>query len=78
MKGNIDVLMVSERKIDNSFSVDDFVIDGFNTTYPLDRDSNRGGIILYVREDIPPNLFATDNKNHIESFYVELVAKNGK
>ena len=71
-KGNIDVLMVSETKIDGSFPVDNFVIDGFSTPYRLDRGSNGGGIMLYVREDIPSNLLATDEKNHIESFYVEL------
>ena len=78
VKGNIDVLMVSETKIDNSFPVGNFVIDGFSTPYRLDRDSNGGGIMLYVREDIPSNLLATDEKNHIESFYVELNLRNEK
>ena len=72
VKGNIDVLMVSETKIDNSFPVGNFVIDGFSTPYRLDRDSNGGGIMLYVREDIPSILFAT------ESFYVELNLRNEK
>ena len=69
--------MVSETKIDN-FPVGNFVIDGFGTTYRLDRDSNGGGIMLYVREDIPSNLLATDEENHIESFYVELNLLNEK
>ena len=54
VKGNIDVLMFSETKINNSFPVGNFVIDGFSTPYWLDRNSNGGGFILYVREDIPP------------------------
>ena len=78
VKGNIDVLMVSETKIDDSFPVGNFVIDGFSTPYRLDRESNGGGIMLYVREDIPSNLLATDEKNHIESFYVELNLRNEK
>ena len=78
VKGNIDVLMVSETKIDNSFPVGNFVIDGFSTPYRLARDDNGGGIMLYVREDIPSNLLATDEKNHIESFYVELNLRNQK
>ena len=78
VKGNIDVLMVSETKIDYTFPVGNFVIDGFSTPYRLDRDSNGGGIILHVREDIPSNLLATDEKNHIESFYVELNLRNEK
>ena len=45
--------MVSETKIGNSFPVGNFLIDGFSTPYWLHRDSNGGGIMLYVREDIP-------------------------
>ena len=78
VKGKIDVLMVSETKIDDSFPVGSFVIDGFSTPYRLDHDSNGGGIMLYVREDIPSNLLATDEKNHVESFYVELNLRNEK
>ena len=78
VKGNIGVLMVSETKIDNSFPFGNFVIDGFSTPYQLDHDSNGGGIMLYVREDIPSNFLATDKKNHIESFYVELNLRNEK
>ena len=78
VKGNIDVLMVSKTKIDDSFSVGNFVLDGFSTPYQLDCDSNGGGIMLYIREDIPSNLLATDEKNHTESFYVELNLRNEK
>ena len=78
VKGNIDVLMVSETKIDYSFLVGNFVIDGFSTPYRLDCDSNGGDILLYVREDIPSNLLAMDEKNHIKSFYVELNLHNEK
>ena len=61
-KGNIDVLMVFETKIDDNFPAGTFVIDGFSTPYRSDRDSNNGGVMLYVREDIPSNLLATDKK----------------
>ena len=57
--------MVSEIKIDNSFPVGNFLIDGFSTPYRFDSDNNGGGIILYVREDIPSNLLVTDEINHI-------------
>ena len=55
----------------NIFPVGNFVIDGFSKSYRLDCYSNGGGIILYVRGDIPSNLLDTDEKNHIESFYIE-------
>ena len=57
VKGKIDVLMISETKIDESFPKGNFLIEGFSTPYRLDRDSKGGGIMLYVRADIPSNLF---------------------
>ena len=70
--------MVSETKIDYSFQAGNFVADEFGTSYRLDHNSNGCGIILYVREDIPSKLLATDEKNQIESFYVELNLRNEK
>ena len=39
-----------------------FLIEGFSTPYMLDRDSKGGGIMLYVRADIPSNLLAFEDK----------------
>ena len=38
---------------------------------------DRWGILLYVREDIPPNLLSKET-NPIEGFYVELNLRNDK
>ena len=70
--------MVSKTKIHNSVLVGNFVKDGSSTLYRLDRNSNGGGIMLYVKGDIPSNLLAIDKKNSIESFYVELNLLNEK
>ena len=77
IKGNIDVLLVSERKIDDSFPNVNFLIDGFRTPYRLDRNSNGGGPMLFVREDIPSNLVEAEVKP-IEGFYIELNLRNHK
>ena len=50
VKGNVDVLMISEEKIDDSFSVGQFLIEGFCTPYRPDCNSKGGGILLYVRK----------------------------
>ena len=55
--GTVDVLMISETKIDDSF--------------PISQNSSGGGIMLYVREDIPSNLLNIESLP-IEGFYVEL------
>ena len=48
IKGSIDVLLVSETKIDDSFPNGNFLVDGFSTPYKLDRNSNGGGVMLFV------------------------------
>ena len=55
-KGNNDVLMISETKIDDKFPLENFLIGGLSKPYKLVRDSLGGDIFLYVREDIPSNL----------------------
>ena len=53
LKGNLDIILLSETKIDDSFPTNQFLLDGYSTPYRLDRNCNGGGLLLYVREDIP-------------------------
>ena len=61
-------MIILETKLDDSYPTSQFFIDGF--TMPFRRDRNRfgGGILIYVREDIPCKLLADD----IEGLFVEL------
>ena len=54
--GNIDILMVSETKIDMSLPTSQFVIQGFAAPFRLDRTNTGGGILVYVRDDISSKL----------------------
>ena len=69
LHNNLDILSISETKIDSSFPTAQFQIEGY-TTYRLDRNANGGGILLYIREDIPFPLLNFDMS--IESFYIEI------
>ena len=51
-KGKVDVLMISETKIDESFPSRQFFIEGFTPPYRLDRNCHDSGILIHVREDI--------------------------
>ena len=53
IKDNIDILMISETKLDESFPTGQFFINGFSSPYRLDRNSNGGGILLYIKENVP-------------------------
>ena len=73
---NIDVLLISETKIDFSFPSAQFHLEGYATPYRLDRNANGGGILLYIREDIPSKLLNTDLS--IEGFFVEIRLRKKK
>ena len=50
--GNIvDILFLSETKLDASFPIDQFYISGFKC-HRADRNCNEGGIMVYIRSDI--------------------------
>ena len=53
VNNEIDILMVSETKLDDTFPTSQFLMQGFSTPFRNDRTSKGGGILLYVREDIP-------------------------
>ena len=53
--------MILETKIDDSFLIANFLIDGFGTPFWSERDPNGGGIMLHVRENIPADLLVTGN-----------------
>ena len=77
IKGNINVLMISETKLDDSFSSMQFLIEGYGPPYRLDRNSHGGGILVYVREDIPCKLIPM-KKCTIEVFFLELNLRSKK
>ena len=63
--------MISETKIDDSFPVCQFLIGAYTTSYRLDRNSNGGGILVFIQEDIPSrNLHFSEAG--FEGFFMEL------
>ena len=46
--GSINILMISEIKIDESVPVGSFLLPGFCFPYRFERDSKDDGILLYV------------------------------
>ena len=69
LHNNLNILLISETKIDSSFPAALFQIEGYKT-YRLDRYANGGGILLYIWEDIPSTLLNSDMS--IESFSIEI------
>ena len=53
----VDVLVLTESKLDDSFTKVQFLVDGFSEPYRYDRNRNGGGIMIYIRDNIPSKLF---------------------
>ena len=79
IKDRVDIFLVSETKIDKSFPVGQFLIKGYSTPFRLDRNQRGGGLLLYVREDIPCKILNEySSEKAIESFFVEINLRSKK
>ena len=48
--------MISETKLDSTFPSNQFTTEGCLAAIRFDRNGRGGGILLYIREDIPARL----------------------
>ena len=67
---DLDILLISKTKLDYSFPSAQLLLDGFSKPYRLDRCSSGGGILFYIRDDIPSRLLS--NSNATESILAEI------
>ena len=67
-KGNPDVPIVSETKLDDTFPIDQIALEDSSTPFRIDRNTNGGGILLFILVDIAAKLNSTENPP-IESFF---------
>ena len=56
MTGTIDILVISETKLDDIFPVGKFIIEGYGVPYRVNRNANGEGIMLFIRQDITSKL----------------------
>ena len=55
------------------------MIDGYSEPYRFDRNRNGGGVLIYIREDIPSKLLADHKLPHdIEEIFVQLNLRKKK
>ena len=69
----VDIPVLTETKIDSSFLNQQFNIEGFCLLYRLDRNKHGGGVLVYIREDIPSKISKkTFLPDDIEGIFIEL------
>ena len=68
VKDNIDILMVSETKLDFSFPQTQFRIERYAPLFRYYKTSCSGGILLFIREDISANIVSITALKYFERF----------
>ena len=77
IKVNVDILVISETKLDESFPVGQFKIPGFAIPFRRGRNEFGGGIMVFVREDITAKQIFNETLN-IEGLFIELIFRKKK
>ena len=75
IEGKIDILVVTEE-LDSTFPTNKFYINGFTKPYRHNRNRNGGGVLIYIREDVPSKELDNHLPNAIEGMFIEVNLKN--
>ena len=59
------MFMISKTKLDNSFPVCQFLIKGYSSPFVLNMDSQGGGIMSPVLENIPSNFLTIEPSSEV-------------
>ena len=76
---NLDILVLQETKIDESFPDNQFLLPFYSKPFRLDRNKSGGGVIIYVKESIPSKKLNKHNfSKNIEGLFVEINLRKRK
>ncbi len=64
--------MVSETKLDDSFPSEQFVINGYKPPLRFDRNAHGGGLLVYIKQNLPSKKLTKLENNSIELIPFEL------
>ena len=76
IQDKIDILVLQETKIDHTFPVNQFIIEGYSPPFRRDRTCMGGGILVYVKENISAKIL--NILETIEGIFIELNLKCNK
>ena len=69
----IEILILTETKLDETFLTSQFLMDGFSKPYRFDRNKHGGGVMIYIRDTIPSKILEKHScPNNIECLFIEL------
>ena len=69
---NIDILIFSETKLDNSYPSSQFYISGYKKPFRLDVSYYSGGLLVYIKDDIIARPLNENIPNTLQIIPIEL------
>ena len=79
IQGYLDILAISESKLDQSNPTNVFDMKGYTQPFRRDRNKNGGGILVYVREGIPcRELKVKSGAENLEGIFIEINLRKTK
>ena len=79
IKDRVDILLVSETKLDASFPKSNFIIEGYKDPIRLDRDCHGGGVMFFIRDDLASKEIETYNlPDNVEGLFLEMIIRKSK
>ena len=77
--GNLDILVITETKLDESFPDGQFYMECYCAPFRLDRNKHDGGVLIYFRGDIScGELKSHSSLINFEGIFLELNLKKSK
>ena len=76
---NVDILCITETKLDPSLPNSQFLISGFHKPLRMNVSSRRGGLLVYVKSSLPSKMLTKFNlPNNIQIRLFELNLRRDK
>ena len=79
-KDNVDIMVVTETKLDETFPKTQFTMEGYHLPFRVDRDTNGGGVMVIVKGHIPCRELDRTRcrENHLEGIFLEINLRKRK
>ena len=76
VKGKVDIIVLTESKLDHKFPDSSFRISGYNK--PFRKDRNGGGILVFIRDNIPCKELQIIFFHEFEVLFIEVNLSHSK
>ena len=79
IQDKFDIQVLSETKLDDTYMSNQFQIEGFSIPFRADRNAHGGGLLIYVRDEIPCKILTNQElPSNVEAIFIEFNLKNSK